>query len=84
VRVSRQLAWQQLDGDLTIEPRVAGAIDLAHASGPEGGQNLVGAKSRTGRERQKWQTGRILAPIISTCATRIRAAGSRRADRGWP
>ena len=50
VRVSRQLARQQLDGDLTIEPRVAGAIDLAHASGPEGGHNLVAAESRAGRE----------------------------------
>ena len=61
VRVSRQLAWQQLDGDLTIEPRVAGAIDLAHASSPEGGHNLVAAESRAGCKRQTWQTGRILA-----------------------
>jgi hypothetical protein len=52
VRVSRQLAWQQLDGDLTIEPRVAGAIDLAHSAGPEGGHNLIGAESRAGRKRQ--------------------------------
>ena len=64
VRVSRRLAWQQLDGDLTIEPRVAGAIDLAHASRPEGGQNLVGAESRAGRKRQTWQTGRILARLL--------------------
>ena len=44
VRVSRRLGRQQLDGDLTIEPRVVGAIDLAHASRPEGGQNLVGGR----------------------------------------
>src|SRR5436309_3223147 len=63
VRVSGQLAWQQLDGDLTIEPWVAGAIHLAHASGPERGQNLIGAEPRAGRKRQRWQTGRILPPF---------------------
>jgi hypothetical protein len=55
VRVDRQLARQQLDGDLTIEPRIAGAIDLAHAAGPEGGHNLVAAESHAGRKRQTWQ-----------------------------
>ena len=44
VRVGGQRGRQQLDGDLTIEPRVAGAIDLAHSAGAEGGNNLVGAK----------------------------------------
>ena len=45
VRVSRQLAWQELDRDLTIEPRVAGAIDLAHAAGPDRRDDLVRAEA---------------------------------------
>jgi hypothetical protein len=75
-RVSRQLAWQQLDGDLTIEPRVPGAIDLAHTSGPEGGHNLVAAESRAGRKRQAWQTGRILARMRGS--NRIAVSGGLR------
>ena len=57
VRVSRELARQQLDGDLTIQPRVAGAIDLAHSAGSEGGDNLVATEPRAGRQRGMWQTG---------------------------
>ena len=90
VRVSRQLARQQLDGNLTIEPRVAGAIDLAHASGPEGGHNLVAAESRAGRKRQTWQTRRILARmgrsigLLASGPWRVTAPDVRRVneDRG--
>ena len=60
-RVSRRHGWEQLDGDLAIETRIVGAIDLAHASRPDGGQNLIGAEARAGRKRQRCQTGRILA-----------------------
>jgi hypothetical protein len=30
-----------------------GAIDLAHASRPDGGQNLIGAEARAWRKRQR-------------------------------
>jgi hypothetical protein len=52
VRVSRGVCGQQLDGDLTIEPRVAGTIDLAHPAGPNRGDDFVDAKACPGRERQ--------------------------------
>ena len=51
-RIGGRLGGQQLDGDLTIEPRVPGEIDLAHASGTEGGKNLVRPEARTWLEGQ--------------------------------
>ena len=43
--------WRQhLDRDLASEPRVAGAIHLAHAAGAERGDDLVGAEAGTGGE----------------------------------
>jgi hypothetical protein len=44
------MARQHLDGDGAIETRVAGAIDLAHAAGAKGRNQLVRAKTRAGRE----------------------------------
>ena len=38
---ARTLAQQDLDGDRSIEPRVARLIDLAHAAGAEQRLNLV-------------------------------------------
>jgi hypothetical protein len=38
-----QIARQDLDRDLAAEAAVAGAIDLAHASGADGREDLVGA-----------------------------------------
>src|SRR5207247_1430412 len=38
------------DRDLAAEFRVAGTIDLAHAAGAEGGDDLIRAKSSAGRE----------------------------------
>ena len=35
--VRREGFGQDLDGDVAIEPRVARAVDLAHAAGAEGG-----------------------------------------------
>ena len=39
-----------LDGDVAIEPRVARAIHLAHAAGPDGFDDLVLGEARAGRE----------------------------------
>ena len=39
VRVVREGVREHLDGDLAPERRVAGAIDLAHAAGAEGGED---------------------------------------------
>ena len=46
--VSREHLGQDLDSDVAIEPRVACAIHLAHAAGPEGGEDLVRAEASAG------------------------------------
>ena len=48
LRVIRQLRREHLYGDHAVEAGVAGPIHLAHASGPDEGQDLVGAKPRAG------------------------------------
>ena len=37
---------QDLDGDVPLQPRVARAIDFAHAAGAEGDDDLIRAESR--------------------------------------
>ena len=42
---------QHLDGDLAVEARVARAIDLAHAAGADGGDDLVPDRAECQRRR---------------------------------
>ncbi len=42
--VSREGVGQNFDGHVPVEGRVAGAVDLAHPAGTEGGGDLVGAE----------------------------------------
>ena len=57
---------ENLDGDVAPEARVPGAVDLAHPSGAERRQDLVGAE--TGARREAHPVGAILS----------RASGRRR------
>ena len=43
---------KDLQGDFSIELRVAGAIDLAHATRAEERDDLVGTQTRAGSQRQ--------------------------------
>ena len=52
--IPRQQVGQQLERHVAIEPRVARAIDLAHAARPDGGLNLVRAEARTGGKCHEW------------------------------
>ena len=56
-RVSRDRLWQDLDGDIAIELRVARAIYLAHATGAEGGDNLVRTEARASGQ---WHESRLI------------------------
>jgi hypothetical protein len=49
-RIGSERRRQDLDGDGAIEPRVTGAIDLAHAARAEGRNDLIGAQAATGLE----------------------------------
>ena len=48
VGVGGDVLRQHLDRDVAPEPGVARAIDLAHPSRPEGGDDLVGADAGAG------------------------------------
>ena len=49
---------QNLQRDVAIELRIAGAVHLAHSAGAERRHDFIRAETRAGGERQ---TGRILA-----------------------
>ena len=40
--------WQNLDGDVAIKLRVARPVDLPHATGPKGREDLVRAEAGAG------------------------------------
>ena len=44
LRVGRQLRREHLHRDLAVKARIAGLIHLAHASGPDEREDLVGAE----------------------------------------
>jgi len=50
LRLVRELLGEDLDGDVALQPRVAGAPDLSHPAGPEGTDQLVDAEFRAGGE----------------------------------
>ena len=56
---------KDLDRNLSIELGVGGAIDLAHATGAQGGDDLVGAEAGAGRERhgaRAYERSRLAEP----------------------
>ena len=52
IGIGRERGGQDLDRDLASEPRVARAVDLAHAAGAERREDLVRTQLRTCRKRQ--------------------------------
>ena len=50
IRIESDVGWEQLERDLAIELRIAGAIHLAHAAGAEGTENLVRTELAAGRD----------------------------------
>ena len=46
--VRRELGRENLDGDVSFEPRVRGAIDLAHAAAAKRRDDLVDAQTCAG------------------------------------
>ena len=78
-----ELLFGNLDGDDAIEPGVARAIHLSHATSAEGGDDLVRAEAGTGSEshtRAVDYTGAVAARFGLLCT----AAGARLSplDRG--
>ena len=52
IGIASNLTRQDLDGDRSIEACVAGSVDLAHAAGSEGGDDLIRAEPGAGAESQ--------------------------------
>jgi hypothetical protein len=50
LRALREVRGQDLEGHRALEAGVAGPVDLAHASGPEGADDLVWSKPGAGGE----------------------------------
>ncbi len=85
LRISGEGFGQDLDGDDAIEARVAGLVDLAHAAGAEGGEDLVRAEARARRDHlqpyvlktpiQSWRgSGRVMASAPQPNSAQPRSA----------
>jgi hypothetical protein len=48
VGVGREEVRQDLDGDVTVQLRVARLVNLAHAAGPDGRQHFIRAEASAG------------------------------------
>ena len=68
LRIGRERVRQDLDRDRAIEPRVARPVDLAHAAGAEGRDDLVRAEARAGGEGQGFAMDYM-------CASRLQEIG---------
>ena len=53
VGVGGEGSRQDLDGDVALEPRVPGAIDLAHSAFADRREDFVGAQTGGGGERHR-------------------------------
>ena len=53
--VSREQRRQNLDGDLAFELRIRRAVDLAHAAGSNGRDDLIWTETGAGSEGQLWR-----------------------------
>ena len=51
LRIARGVRGENLDSDHALEPRVTGAIDLAHASRPQRAKNFVRTQTRSSTQR---------------------------------
>ena len=53
IGVGRDIGGQDLDGDVPLQLRVAGAIDLAHSTHAELGDDFIRGEASAGGERQQ-------------------------------
>ena len=52
LRISAHFRSKHLDRDIAAEPRIVGAVDLAHAAGIEHGKDFV--RTETARGQRHW------------------------------
>ena len=77
-----EMRREDFDGDDSVEARVARAIDLSHAAGAQGGDNLVGAEFGCWREGHGFRSdGQLVTTVmagIACCGTGMTAR------KRWP
>jgi len=54
---------QRLERDVALQPRVTRAVDLAHAPGPEGLEDLVHSQASSRGQRQGWLSPKAVAGL---------------------
>jgi hypothetical protein len=59
--------WQELQGDITLKPRVPCPIHDAHPAGAEGGNHLIRPETNTGTNLHDG-LGRLVADLYRLCA----------------
>ncbi len=72
VRVGRHGRRDDLDRDVPLQPRVPRAIDLAHATGADGGEDFVWTESGSGGER-----GQVVRGSYNQARLRLRLRRGR-------
>ena len=61
--VGRKVRRQYLDGDSAVEPRIAGLIDLAHATSAGGSLHFIGTELGSGIERHECSGVYLNCPV---------------------
>ena len=75
---------QDLDGNLTVQPRVAGSVHLDHAARADGQDDLIWAESSSNGERHKGTSLVILIQRIIQAALLQEAASACVSRAGDP
>src|SRR5262249_53702963 len=71
LRIGGHVLRKDFDRDCTVQSGIAGAIDLAHAAGPNERQDFVRAESSAGREGHEgfvddWMTALIVVRLLAS------------------
>src|SRR6187402_194893 len=71
LRITRDGFRKNLDRDVSIESRIARAIDLSHPAGPKRAQDFVSSEAAAGRERHWRVSLAAVRPFDVTQAVRV-------------
>src|SRR5882672_12276037 len=72
IGIERERLWDDLQRNVATELRIARAIDLAHAAGAEGGEDLIRAETASGCESHHYFVGtRRFSSSVQCCTTMI-------------
>ena len=81
VGVSREGIGKNLQRNIAIQFRVAGAVDLTHATSAEQGQNLVGAELPSDQRRGRVFSHHLRRYFEGGCREKARRCAPRAATR---